>query len=65
MDTPNNVSGIVLSALEFRDELRDRYSLKILDISSYCDGCTSKFSTSHALVCKVGGLVHSCHNDSR
>ena len=37
--TPNNMCGTVLSAVEFRDELRDRYGLKILDSLSHCDGC--------------------------
>ena len=52
--TPSFVCGTILSALEFRDELRDRYALKILNTSSHCDGCTSEFSTTHALSCKIG-----------
>ena len=30
--TPSFICGTVLSALEFRDELRDRYSMKILNM---------------------------------
>ena len=51
--TPSFVCGTILSALEFRNELRDRYGLKILNTLSHCDGCTSEFSTTHALSCKV------------
>ena len=46
-------------------QLRDRYGLKILNTPSHCDGCTSEFSTTHALSCKVGGLIHSRHDESR
>ena len=63
--TPSFICGTVLSALEFRDELRDRYGLEILNTPLYCDGCTSKFPTTHALSCKVGGLIHFRHDESR
>ena len=63
--TPNNLCGTVLSAVEFRDELRDRYGMKLLDSPSHCDGCNKQFSTSHALSYKVGGLIHSRHDESR
>ena len=46
-------------------ELSDRYGLELLCSSSYCDGCTAQFTTSHALSCKVGGLVSSIHNEGR
>ena len=59
------ICGTVLSALEFRDELRDRYGLEILNTPWHCDGCTSKFSTTHALSYKVSGLIHSRHNKIR
>ena len=62
---PNKACGTVLSTVEFRDELCDRYGLDILNASSHCDGCNSKFSTVHALGCKVGGLIHSRHDESR
>ena len=47
--TPSFICGTALSALEFRDELRDRYGMKILNTPSHYDGCTSEFSTNHAL----------------
>ena len=34
-------------------------------MASHCDGCSSKFSTTHALSCKLGGLIHSRDDESR
>ena len=62
--TPNNMCSTVLSAVEFRDEFRDRYGFQILNTPSQCDGCNTKFPTSHAC-CKVGGIIHSRHDESR
>ena len=45
------ICGTVLSVIEFRDELRDRYGMQILNTPSHCDGCTLGFSTTHALSC--------------
>ena len=63
--TPSHSCGTVLSPVEFQDELRDRYGLMPLDTPSHCDGCNSKFTVSHALSCKVGGLINSRHDESR
>ena len=62
---PSYSCGTFLSASEFRDELRDRYGLPLLNAPSHCDGCNAKFSTAHALSCKVGGLIHQRHDESR
>ena len=62
---PNSMCGTVLSAVEFRYELRNRYGLDILNAPLHCDGYNDKFSTTHALGCKVGGLIHSHHDESR
>ena len=35
------------------------------DLPTHCDGCQAKFSISHALDCKKGGLVTACHNELR
>ena len=59
------VCSTVLSSLIFKDELRDRYGLKILNKLSYCEGCTTEFLTTHALSCKVGGLIRSRRDESR
>ena len=63
--TPSFICGTFLSALKFRDELRDRYGLEILNTPSHCDGCNSKFSSTHIISCKVGDLIHSLHDESR
>ena len=60
----NNLCGTLLSAVKFRDELRDRYGMKLLDSPSHCDGCNEQLSTSHTLSCKIGGLIHSRHEES-
>ena len=60
---PNHLNGTILSAEEFRDNLRLRYNLKPLDMPDLCDGCGAKMTVEHALQCKVGGLVHCRHND--
>ena len=57
--TPNNLCGTVLSVVEFRDELRDCYGFEMLNDPSHCDGCCSKFSATHVLSCKKGGLIHN------
>ena len=62
--TPNNIYGIVLSAVESRDEIRDRYGLHILNTPSHCDSCNTKFSTTHTLDCKVGSIIHSRRDES-
>ena len=49
--------------MEFRDELRLTYGLKLKQTTCKCDGCDAKFSVSHALVCKVVGLVYSRHDE--
>ena len=35
------------------------------DHPTHCDGCQAKFSISHALDCKKGGLVTARHNELR
>ena len=39
--------------------------MKILNTPSHYDDCTSAFSTTHALSCKIGTLIHSRHDESR
>jgi hypothetical protein len=60
---PNRLNGTVLSAEEFRDNIRLRYNLLPLALPDKCDGCGAAFSVEHALSCKVGGLVHIRHDD--
>ena len=60
---PNRLNGTILSAEEFRDNLRLRYNIKPADMCQLCDGCNEPFSVEHALSCKKGGLVHIRHDD--
>ena len=62
--TPNKCFETVLSVIEVRDELRGRHELGILDSSSHCDGCSTPFTTTHALACQVGNSIHSRHDES-
>eukprot|EP00984_Skeletonema_dohrnii_P026566 scaffold15910_cov139-Skeletonema_dohrnii-CCMP3373.AAC.2 len=59
-----NGSISILSAEEFRDNVRLRYNPKPLDMPDLClcDGCGANMTVEHALHCKVGGLVHCRHN---
>ena len=52
-----------LTCNEFRDALNLRYSKPLLHLPPTCDGCSSLFTTSHALDCKKGGLVTQRHNE--
>ncbi len=61
--TPDRLNGTELSAEEFRDSLRLRLGLPLLDLPDRCDGCDQPFSVGHALTCKKGGLVLLRHND--
>ena len=47
--------GLALNKQEFRDSLRLRYDLPLIDLPSHCT-CGDKFTVSHALSCKKGGL---------
>ena len=54
-----------LGAQEWRNALFLRYGLKPPDLPTHCDGCQAKFSISHTLDCKKGGLVTARHNEIR
>jgi hypothetical protein len=62
---PSIVNGTELSAQEFRNSVLLRYARTPADLPTHCDGCDQKFSVRHALECKKGGLVISCHNEIR
>ena len=46
--------GLALNKQEFRDSLRLRYDLPLVDLPSHCI-CGDKFTVGHALSCKKGG----------
>ena len=60
---PSTVNGTDLGSQEWRDALFLQYGLEPPDLPTYCDGYQAKFSISHALDCKKGGLVAACHNE--
>ena len=62
---PSTVNGTELGSQEWRDALFLRYVLDPPDLPKYCDGCKARFSISHALECKKGGLVTARHNELR
>ena len=62
---PSTVNGTELGAQEWRDALFLRYGLKPPDLPEDCDGCHARFSISHALDCKKGGLFTARHNEIR
>ena len=60
---PTLVNGLSLSKEKWRDAMRRRYGLELLDLPKYCDGCGAKFTIKHALACKKGGLVVGRYNE--
>ncbi len=60
---PNWLNGTGLLADEWRDNVRLRYNHFLLNMPAACNGCRAKMSVEHALLGKVGGLVHIQHDD--
>ena len=56
--------GLALNKQEFRDSLRLRYDLPLVDLPSHCI-CGDKFTVSHALSGKKGGFVAQRHDGVR
>ena len=59
--------GLALNKQEFRDSLRLRYDLPLVDLPSHCV-CGDKFTVGHARSCKKGGgggLVAQRHDGVR
>ena len=56
--------GLALNKHEFRDSLRLRYDLSLVDLPSHCI-CGDKFTVRRALSCKKGGFVAQRHDGVR
>ena len=58
--------GLALNKQEFRDSLRLRYILPLVDLPSLCV-CVfgDKFTVGHTLSCKKGGFVGQRHDGDR
>ena len=65
MVLPSTVNGTELRPQEWRDALFLWYGLKPPDLPTNCDGCEARFTISHTLDCKKGGLVTARHNEIR
>ena len=65
MVLPSTVNGTELGAQEWRDALFLWYGLKPPDLPTNCNGCEARFTISHTLNCKKGGLVTARHNELR
>ena len=61
----STVNGTELGSQEWRDALFLRYGLDPPYLPTYCYGCEARFTISHDLDCKKGGLVTARHNDLR
>ena len=62
---PSTVNGTELGAQEWRDALFLQYVLYPPELPTHCDDCHVRFSISHTLDCKKGGLVTARHKDLR
>ena len=62
---PSTVNGTELEDQELRGALFLRYGLEPPELSTHCYGCKARFTISHALDCKKGGLVTARHNELR
>ena len=62
---PSTVNGTELGGQEWHDALFLRYGLEPPELPTHCDGCEARFTISHALDCKKGGLVTARHNELR
>ena len=62
---PSTVNGTELGAQECRDALFLSYGMDPPDVPKYCEGCEARFTISHAIDCKKGGLVTAPHNELR
>ena len=65
MVLPSTVNITELGAQEWHDALSLRYGMEPPDLPTHCDECEARFTISHALKCKKGGLFTARHNELR
>ena len=61
---PLEDEGFTLNKEEFRDALALKYNKFIPGLPSRCPS-GNPFNPSHAMDCKKGGFVHTCHDNLR
>jgi len=54
---PTHENHFLMSCDVFRDSIALRYGRTPIKMHGFCDGCSQAFDVSHALDCKMGGLV--------
>jgi hypothetical protein len=54
---PTHENQLLMSADVFRDAIALRYGRTPPKMNGFCDGCSQPFDVSHALDCKMAGLV--------
>ena len=62
---PSTINGTELGSQEWRDDLFLWYGLEPPDLPTHYNGCHSKFSISHTIDSKKGGLVTARLNELR
>ena len=62
---PSTVNGTDMGAQEWSDALFLGYGMEPPDVPKYWDRCEARFTISHALDCKNGGLVTVHHIELR
>ena len=63
-DVTRRLNSMQISWEELWYNLHLRYSLMLLDLPKFCNGCRKKFTIDHTLLFPKVGLVMSSHDDA-